>query len=513
MIYITNADGSIVEPIINIGEDFSIQQNTDGDFMVTFSTFNNEKNIGYETLKNESYINVDGYEFTVKNLSENEYSKKVTATSKFFDNSKKQIRGTFNGSHTLMNHLNFVLNGSGWVYDIDADISNVVNYIENLGNDNVISLLEKVIKSHNVEYIILKGNRIRFSKLIGNDQDFQLRYKYNVGDVVSNVDTSSLYTYVTGTGAEGVTASYTSPNASTFGLLEDSVVSDERFTSSVSLQEYLKANLNDTPDISIESSVPILTERSTGEKIWLIYPPLNLELETRIISQNKTIVNGELVTSSVILGNSKNKSSVDLAVSQQQEIQENESQINETKQQFRSEIKVTNDRITLEVEEIDRSIAAIDIKADNINLSVNNRITNEVAMIDIRANQIQLSVNDLDNRTSSSITQLSNNINLKIDKGGAITDINLSPGVATINADRINLNGAVFVNGSISGATTIQVSTDIDLGRRIRFNDFTAITSGDGSITIEAFNNLNYVATTHYFNGTVDFSNANVIGL
>jgi len=44
--------------------------------------------------------------------------------------------------------------------------------------------------------------------------------------------------------------------------------------------------------------------------------------------------------------------------------------------EFRSEIKKTDDRITLEVEHINTSIAAIDIKADNINLSVNNRITN-----------------------------------------------------------------------------------------------------------------------------------------
>ena len=44
----------------------------------------------------------------------------------------------------------------------------------------------------------------------------------------------------------------------------------------------------------------------------------------------------------------------------------------------------------------------------------------------------------------TSIEQLGESISLKVDKGGTIADINLTPGEATINAAKINLNGSVW---------------------------------------------------------------------
>lgn len=84
-----------------------------------------------------------------------------------------------------------------------------------------------------------------------------------------------------------------------------------------------------------------------------------------------------------------------------------------------------------------------------------------MSAIDVRAGRIEIAVSSLDRDTKSAINVMQNSINLKVDKGGSITDINLSPGVATINADKINLNGAVMVNGTISGATSIQVTDNI----------------------------------------------------
>ena len=63
-----------------------------------------------------------------------------------------------------------------------------------------------------------------------------------------------------------------------------------------------------------------------------------------------------------------------------------------------------------------------------------------------------------------------------------------------------------MVNGSISGATKISVSTDIDLGRMIRFGDMTSISSDGGAIDIDAWDSTNFF-------GRVDFSHATVSGL
>ena len=507
MIYVTSLNGSMVEPLINIGTDFKLEQSTDGTFQVSFSCFPGENNPGYDILRSESIVTVDGNDFKVKQYSDTAFSKTITATSIFFELSKVQKIGIFSGSHTLNNHLNFAFTGTGWTYTVDSAVSNITNFIENLGDDNIISLIEKITKYHQVEYIIMPGKTVRFAKQVGPDNDFAYIYKHNVSDVVLTEDTTNLYTFIRGFGANDLQVSYTSPNLSTFGRLEAAPVRDERFTNTSALTNYIKNSITDVPELAIESRIPELTSRETGERVWLIYEPLNVEMQTRILKQTKIIVDDELITESVVLGNTLIKSAIDLLVDQKQEIDDNKDYINDTNEklsdsqvEYRSRFDVTDRNIVLQVEQINRSIATIDIKADNINLSVNNRITNEISQVDIRANQIALSVENLDNRTSSSINLLENNINLKIDRGGAITDINLSPGNATINADRINLNGAVFVNGEITGSTNINISSNINLGRAIVFNDLTSISTSGGSITIEAFNNLNYTALAHYFN-------------
>lgn len=525
MFYVTSLDGSQVEPLINIGTDFKMEQSVDGTFNVSFSCFDSDNNPGYKILRSESIVTVDGNDFKIKQYSDTAFSKTIIGTSIFFELSKVQRSGIFSGSHTLNNHLNFVFSGTGWNYQVDDAVANIANFIENLGNDNIISLIEKIVRYHQVEYIILPGKNVRFAKQVGSDNDFQYRYKHNVSDVVLTEDTTNLYTFIRGFGSDDLQVSYTSPNISIFGNLEAAPIRDDRFTNASALTNYIKSSIVDVPELAIESRIPELTSRETGERVWLIYEPLNIEMQTRILKQTKALINGELVTENVILGNTLIKSSIDILVEQKQEIEDTKDYVNDTNDnlsesqiEYRTRFDVTDRNIVLQVERIDQSIATIDIKADNINLSVNNRITNEVAAIDIRADQIQSSVSDLDTRTSSSITQLNNNINLKIDRGGAITDINLSPGQATINADRINLNGAVLANGSITGTSTINVGTDLYVGNNIYlaqgssgsksiiFDNVARIDGSFGNIVISAPNvRIESNVTIGDSSGTVNF--------
>lgn len=552
MFYVTSLDGSQVEPLINIGTDFKLEQSVDGTFQVSFSCFPSDNNPGYDLLRSESIISVEGNDFKVKQYNDTAFSKTVTAVSTFYEHSKTQKDGIFSGSHTLNNHLAFALASTGWTYTVDSAVANVTNFINNFGDENIIALVNKICKYHQVEYIILPGNKLHFAKQIGGDYDYQYRYKHNVSDVVLVEDTTNLHTFIRGYGANGLAVSYTSPNLSTFGKKEPDPIRDDRFTNAAALTNYIKNSITDVPDLAIESRIPELTSRETGERIWLIYEPLNIEMQTRILKQTKVLRNGELITDSVIFGNTLIKSSIDILVEQQEQINDNKDYINETndilgeaKQEYTSRIDQTDSRITLEVEQLETSIAtvdikadninlsvnnritseiaAIDVKADNINLSVNNRITNEVAAIDVRANQIESSVSNLATNTNSSITQLSNNINLKIDKGGAITDINLTPGEATINANKINLNGAVVVNGSISGATDISVTRDAYIGNNLNLGygsfgttsiifDNTARISSNG-FSMDISSPSVRIGQNTSFSGPVDFSNSSITGL
>ncbi|WP_286923015.1 MULTISPECIES: phage tail protein [Lysinibacillus] len=493
---LTITDGSQVEPLIKIGTDFKIEQIVDGTFTVSFSCFPSENNPGYELLKSESIITVDGNDFRVKVFADNVYSKSVTALSIFYDHLKTYRHGKFEGSHTLNNHINFALQGTGWTFTADANIANVTNYIRSFGNDNVIKLVQKICKYHECEFQILPNKQQYFAKEIGGDNDYQYRYKHNISSIVLQEDTTNLATYIKGFGKNDLTVEYTSPNIDIFGRREEEPVKGERFTDATALLNYIKSKLQDEPQLAIETTIPELVARENGERVWLIYEPLGVEMSTRILKQTKVLYNGNLITSSVVFGNSLPKSIEDTLADQEEKIGDTNEYIDDTKEElkeeieetkdklqgeFRSEIKKTDDRITLEVEHINinfsvnnritNEMAAINLKADNINLSFNNRITNEVSAIDVRAGRIEIAVSNLDRDTKSSINVMQNSINLKVDKGGSITDINLSPGVATIKADKINLNGAVIVSGDISGATNINVSKNITVEQTLNIGE------------------------------------------
>lgn len=494
-----------------------MKQSVNGELSLSFTTFKGERNVGYDFLTNGAIITVEDYEFTVEQYSENLFSKTVNCVSTFYLNSKKNINGIYEGTSRFTDQIIFILNGTGWNYSFQGNLSSSVVPLENLGNENVVSALNKVLQAHKVEYIILPNKTILFSKKIGGNNDFQYRYKYNVSDVVLTQDTTNLYTSIKGIGAEGLEVKYISPNSAIFGILEAPDIKEESFTNPNEFREYLRNQISDSPQLAIQTSVSELTSRDIGETVFLIYEPLGIEMETRILSQNKKLINDSLYTAEVVFGNTLIKSSVDLLVQQKQNVDDAkadaENELDKAKKQFNSRIDQTDNNIILEVEELNKSISTIQIQSDRIDLRVTNLINNDIAQIMVRSNEIDLSVKSLERNTSSSINLLNNNINLKIDRGGAITDINLSPGNATINADRINLNGAVIVNGTISGATSIEVSTNVILGQSLRFSDFTALTTGGGNLTLEAFNTISYVGTSHIFNGTVDFRNANVVGL
>lgn len=502
MLYVTSLDRTRSEALNNISDDFRMEQQVDGTFTVSFTTFP-QNNPGYEILSGRSTVFAFGYEFTVEQMNNNGLSKSVTCISTFFLNAKRRKYDTFQGTPTLANHLQFALSGTGWSFTIESGLGANIAEIPELGNDNVIAIIEKIKQAHRCEYQILVDNQVHFATKIGPQTEFTYRYKHNVNSVVQTENYAQLYTFIRGYGADGVIAEYTSPNASTFGILEQEPFRDDRYTDSSSLRDRLTRELKDEVELSIETSTVELTNKDIGQRVWLIYEPLGIQMETRILKQTKIIRNGSLITATATFGNTVIKDTLDTLVEQQQTIKEQEVEIIENRQEYRSGIEQNDNRITLEVEQIDRTIASIQIEANRINLSVSN----------------------LETFTQSSINILENQISLKVDQGGTIADINLSPGVATINANKINLNGAVLANGTITGTSSINIATDAFIGNNLYLangiNSTKSIIFGGVSRINGNFGNINISAPTvtidsrlQFLPGTVvDFTGATVIGL
>ncbi len=591
MFYVTSLDGRQVEPLINIGTDFRMEQSVDGAFQVSFTclpSYPYPDNPGYDILRSESVLTIDGFDFKVKQYSDSGYTKRITAINTFFEHSTTYIDGIFSGSHSLTNHLNYILANTGWTFTVDSSVANLTNYIQNFGNSNVIALLNKICKYHQVEFIINSSRSIHIAKQIGPDNDYQYRYSHNVSDVVLLEDTTNLRTYIRGFGFEGLEVSYTSPNYQTFGKKEHEPIRDERFKDAVALTNYIKATITDTPELTIESKIPELTNRETGERIWLIYEPLKVEMQTRILKQTKVIRDDKLVTESVIFGTTLVKTSTDILLEQQEQLNDNKELIDDTKDIIDEDIKKVQEAILIQWEETEERIidqhqtitseytaaisanareirtdmtqmstdinktigaqyttikseytSAISQTAQAIRTDVNASITSvNGAIQDVRtyassieqsASQIQstvasqqVQINDQGTRigwAESSITQNANSISSKVSQsdftGATITSkINQDPWAVSISASKINLNGAVIVNGTISGASVINVTEDINIGNRIKFNDMTEIWSYSQNMQIDAYNDLTLNASNIRFYGNVDFSGAyNITGL
>lgn len=544
MLIVTNFKGTQTEPFFTTSAPIFEQDNL-GNLSLEFTVNKSNNEAGFNLLQDESVVTAANYRFRVKQINDDKPGRKtILAISTFFDMSYSFKSSTLGGTHTINEFLTYLFASTGWA--VTCDFSDTAT-IGKFGSKNIIQCVNQVCDAFNCEFEILPNNRVHFSKSLGPDNGAQYRFGHNIKALSRKVDTTQLRTQITATGKDDLTVTYTSPNHTMWGIRVADPISDERFTDANNLMKKAKDSIIDYPEVSFELDTIELLDKALGEKVWLIYEPIEgLELQTRILQRTCIVdeLTDELKTITVKLGNSLPRTLSDNEVDIVETIEDTKEEISEVitetkkdlttnietaKSEFRSAITQTEQRITLEVEQLNTSIARIDIKADNINLSVNNRITNEVAQIDIRANQIALNVANLESNTSSSINILQNRISLKVDANGIISAINMSPEQIDIMASRINLRGSVTVMSEITDklgtiragdiyginihSANINISENIKIGRSVSFADMTSISGSGGTITIDAFNDVIYQGLNHYFYGTVNFSYAKVIGL
>ncbi|MEY9973177.1 hypothetical protein ABH966_003561 [Lysinibacillus sp. RC46] len=558
MIYVTN--GNQVEPLIQVSN-FELTQEVKGDFNITLTSHNTNNNPAHRLLQEESIITVGDFDYRIKQMKETRHGKQIVAVNTFYDLVDKRQNEIYGGTRTFNEFANFVLKNTGWTFTSSVSGS---QFIENFGENNAIALLQALCQVYECEYVIMPNNRIHFSNQIGGDSDAQYRYGHNVKALSKNVDTTGLKTYIEGYGAasEGggqLFVSYESPYAQKYGKREAEPVHDDRFTNANSLLEHIKSELIDYPEVTFELDSIELLDKELGERVWLIYEPLEMEFQTRILSQTKQFVNGELRTTKVVLGNTLPKTTTDILISQKVEIDEN-------KKITRSKFEQTNDRITMEVETIGESISKLELTDKEIKLSVDEtnkslaefkitsqqistRIENKVDNLNSEfvqtSNEFRTSINDNGraistmrqdltgfeftvnsriNDTNSKITQTDNRITLETSGENLVSKINMTPSWVKIQAKNIELDGAVISRGSITGQTTISVGTDLyvgsdiymDYGRgnnnQIHFYPYTQIYNNYSDLFVQATDGTLWLGGQYTnLQGSVSFSQANSV--
>jgi len=461
MLVVTNLQGQ-TEPLPDINGVEDVEQ-VNGEYSLSFVCFNTKNNqYAYPLVQEESTVELDGHEFRIKQMTEVRDRKEVHAQHIFFDLVDHYQEGTFGGTHTLDEFATYALKGTGFTFE-NVDVTGGA-FIPNFGEGNVVALVRQICDAFGCEVQIMPGRHLRFMKQIGADKDEQFRYKHNIKTIKKSVDTTKLATAIKGYGANGLVVEYHSPNEAIYGTRWAEPIEDDRYTIAESLLERLKQELVDVPEVSIELELSQLGfDVELGDRVWVIYEPLGIDFQTRVMEIKRYPFTKR---SPVVTLSNKKRVLTDILTETKIDIEEN-------KKETRSRIEQTNERITMEVERIDESIATLQIEADNIQLSVqslDSRLGNAEAQLVIQANQIEQKVSYSDyngNEIASRINQTATTV--------------------TIEASKINLDGITRVNSTLrigeplydSGEKSIIFRSDASIYSPANTESLVISTSGD----------------------------------
>ncbi len=252
----------------------------------------------FDLAQVESILEYDNDKYRIKGLSqktkrETPY-KQIQADHIFFDIIDMYQYDTLTtGYKSISQCLSFALKDTGFTFTIVGSFGTVL--LENFGDNNSLALFQDIINKFGAEYLI-NGNDIRIYSKIGIESDFQFRFKHNLKTFTQYVDGNSLSTYIKGYGKlddKGnpiVTAEYTSPLASAYGIKHANPVRDERYTNQAELLKRLKEELKDTPEARFELEFVELKKNGypavspgLGDDVFVIYEPLKIDIPTRIL--------------------------------------------------------------------------------------------------------------------------------------------------------------------------------------------------------------------------------------
>ncbi|GKV64671.1 MULTISPECIES: phage tail spike protein [unclassified Sporosarcina] len=434
MLYVTDLNGN-TEPLNHI-QRVEINEEVNGAFTLALTSFFHDNNPGHALIEEESIISVEDHDYRIKQLKENKGRKEAVAIHTFFDVAGTWKHEIFGGTRSFNDFANFVFSGTGWTVDIQG-VSGMA-FIANFGNDNVIKLVNILCGVYECEYRILPGKKIQFAKQVGPDNDVQYRYGHNVKALSKSVDTTNLRTRIKGYGGDGVEVTYTSDAARKYGIIDAEPIYDEEYATADLMSERLVRELTDYPEVIFDLDVAELLDKEIGERIWLIYEPMNIEFQTRILAKKSVWRKDKFVTESITIGNAKRKTLSDILAS-------TNIQIDENARQTRSRIEQTNDRITLAVEEfageILKAYAKIELTAREIRMEVADLESDLRSSISITASQIRSEVADVKSGLQSSITQTAGQIRSEVSSEVTRVDGRIDTANSSITqlSDRINL--------------------------------------------------------------------------
>lgn len=316
--------------LYKIGETYPLdaaikhEQELNGDERIDLTieyTENNKQFLDYYEDINMWLIEYDNKEYVIINeerYGNGNYQKVecVAVLHQLFRLNTDRIYKRYDGSFTTSEAYNIVFANTPFSYVVVNSAPS--SRFEGLGDgDSKLEVFKKLIDRYGHEFKIIDNVFYLYSR-IGNDTNFEFRYKINANNIKKSINAEDMYTYIRGYADYSddtedetdetetteipveekakIKKEYTHPLAKFLGKLHAPRWADGRYKNEKLVEDTIKKIVDDSLEISFTADIVDMSEQGypyqeaeIGDRVFLVDERINLDIEIRIVKIDKEL--------------------------------------------------------------------------------------------------------------------------------------------------------------------------------------------------------------------------------
>ena len=327
MVFIRDLDGEeyFLQGVINHEQELNGDERID--IEIEYTDMNSEFLSKQDDLK-MWIILFEGKEYRIISSKQTGFGDKyrisVTAVLYMLDwlNSHR-VYERIDASLTVTEAFNIVFNDTPFTYlTVNPSPS---NRFEGIGEGETrLEIFKTFIDRYGYEFKIV-GNVVYLYNQIGNNANFEYRYKVNTQNIEKEVDASEMWTYARGYGNYSdddsdtdvvekakLKREYTSPLAKIIGIREAPPIRDGRVTITSTMDESLKKLVEESVKISFTADIYDMSQQGydyqhavLGDRVFLVDERIGLDTEIRVVKITRNFSStGQILDLEITFGSS-----------------------------------------------------------------------------------------------------------------------------------------------------------------------------------------------------------------
>lgn len=225
-------------------------------------------------------------------------------------------------SLTVTEAFNIVFDDTPFTYStVEAAPS---SRFEGIGEGETrLEIFKTFIERYGYEFLIV-GNTVYLHNQIGNDANFEYRYKVNAQDISKEVDASEMWTHAKGYGNYSdddentdvidkakLKREYTSPLEKVIGMRREAPpIRDGRITNQSTMDANLKKTVDESMQISFTADIYDMSQQGydyqhavLGDRVFLVDERIGLDTEIRVVKISRDISDtGQIINLEITFG-------------------------------------------------------------------------------------------------------------------------------------------------------------------------------------------------------------------